>query len=263
MTSATAAVATTPATAWKREGRGEERERRRHAIGRKPRGRARVRRRERLRKENVSRLSSTLARPDRGRVRPGSGPRALARDANTAAGGGVGSRYRVELELRVDRDSRASAPARGTAQRVRSAMRYGAWENKPRPASWKTESHAAPVSTAWERSRADPTPRPTATASMKTRARRADAAGAIAGASADGNPERGPAVRQVDIRVAGLFGERGTHLLLHADGVDGGGGLGDHRGAAASGLAGASRDAGGERNLAGLSEDGHGFRCVR
>ena len=134
MTSATAAVATTPATAWKREGRGEERERRRHAIGRKPRGRARVRCCERLRKENVSRLSSTLARPDRGRVRPGSAPRALARDANTAAGGGVGSRYRVELELRVDRDSRASAPARGTARarEVRDAIRGVGKQTPPR-----------------------------------------------------------------------------------------------------------------------------------
>ena len=218
---------------------------------------------ERLRKENVSRLSSTLARPDRGRVRPGSAPRALreTRTPPRASGWGAGiasSSNSAATATRARRRRRV-----GPRERARSAMRYGAWENKPRPASWKTESHAAPVSTAWERSRADPTPRPTATASMKTRARRADAAGAIAGASADGNPERGPAVRQVDIRVAGLFGERGTHLLLHADGVDGGGGLGDHRGAAASGLAGASRDAGGERNLAGLSEDGHGFRCVR
>ena len=87
-------------------------------------------------------------------------------------------------------------------------MRYGAWENKPRPASWKTESHAAPVSTAWERSRADPTPRPTATASMKTRARRADAAGAAAAAAAAGDPARGPAVRQVDIRVAACWKTR-------------------------------------------------------
>ena len=53
-----------------------------------------------------------------------------------------------------------------------------------------------------------------------------------------------------------------THLLLDADGIDGGGSLRDD-GGAAGGLAGASRDAGGERNLAGLSEDSHGFRgCV-
>ena len=53
-----------------------------------------------------------------------------------------------------------------------------------------------------------------------------------------------------------------THLLLDADGIDGGGSLRDN-GGAAGGLAGASRDAGGERNLAGLSEDSHGFRvCV-
>ena len=52
-----------------------------------------------------------------------------------------------------------------------------------------------------------------------------------------------------------------THLLLDADGIDGGGSLRDD-GGAAGGFAGASRDAGGERNLAGLSEDSHGFRGV-
>jgi|FLMP01.1.fsa_nt_emb hypothetical protein len=50
-----------------------------------------------------------------------------------------------------------------------------------------------------------------------------------------------------------------TYLLLHADGIHGGGSLGDDSGAA-RGLAGPSRDAGGERNLAGLSEGSHGFR---
>ena len=135
MTSATAAVATTPATAWKREGKGEKRERRRHAIGRKPRGRARVRRRERASKKR-KRLSPLLHAGE-ARSRSGApGVRAARapRDANTAAGGGVGSRYRVELELRVDRDSRASAPARGTARarEVRDAIRGVGKQTPPR-----------------------------------------------------------------------------------------------------------------------------------
>lgn len=52
-----------------------------------------------------------------------------------------------------------------------------------------------------------------------------------------------------------------THLLLDADGVDGGGGL-DDDGGAAGGLAGASRNARGESNLAGGSESSHCLRVV-
>lgn len=47
-----------------------------------------------------------------------------------------------------------------------------------------------------------------------------------------------------------------AHLLLDADGVDGGGSLGDD-GGAAGGARGALRDARGEGNLAGLGKSGH------
>ena len=51
-----------------------------------------------------------------------------------------------------------------------------------------------------------------------------------------------------------------AYLLLHADGIDGGGSLGDDGGAAGAGVAG--RGLGGKRNLAGLEgEGGHFFGC--
>ena len=52
-----------------------------------------------------------------------------------------------------------------------------------------------------------------------------------------------------------------AYLLLHADGIDGGGSLGDDGGAAGAGVAG--RGLGGKRNLAGLEgEGGHFFLVV-
>ena len=90
---------------------------------------------ERQRKENVSRLSSTLARPDRGRVRPWVRAARAARDAGAAAGGrvvgaGIASQARTPSRSRLARGG-AGAWDRASARGPR--RRYGAWGKQTPP----------------------------------------------------------------------------------------------------------------------------------
>ena len=90
---------------------------------------------ERLRKENVSRLSSTLARPDRGRVRPGSAPaRARARREHRRGRRGgepVSRRARTPSRSRLARVG-AGAWDRARAREVRDAIRGVGKQTPPR-----------------------------------------------------------------------------------------------------------------------------------